>query len=127
MHKHFLDPNNVDNMDTMAEDKPTVCNGEQRRWDLERYNNVHKSEHLIMEGLVKHGYTGIDPRTKVCFLLDGIKTDKYDLVKTWIMSDAGLRNNIDACVSLYLDFIKQTVKSKTTPTVGISEVKPSAG
>jgi hypothetical protein len=36
LYKHFLGPNNVDNMATIAEDrlKTTVYNGEQRRWDL---------------------------------------------------------------------------------------------
>jgi hypothetical protein len=37
--------------------------------------------------------------TRIRFLLDSIKTDKFDSVKTCIMSDAGLRNNFDACVS----------------------------
>ena len=41
------------------------------------------------------------------------------------MSDATLRNDFDACVMLYQDFIKQTAKSKTT--VGISELKTNAG
>ncbi|KAI2510528.1 Reverse transcriptase (RNA-dependent DNA polymerase) [Fragilaria crotonensis] len=89
LYQHFLGPNNVDNMATLAEDKlkNTVYNGEQRRWDFERYVNVHKQQHSIMEGLIEHGYTGIDPRSKVRFLLDGIKTDKFDAVKTRIMSD----------------------------------------
>jgi hypothetical protein len=44
------------------------------------------------------------------------------------MSDAALRCDFDACVTLYQDFIKQTSKSKTTPTVGISsEVRTNAG
>jgi hypothetical protein len=72
------------------------------------------------------GYTGIDPHSKVRHLLDGIKTDKFDSVKTRIMSDASLCNNFDSCVTLYQDFIKQTFKSKLTPTVGISALKPSA-
>ena len=129
LYQHFLGPNNVDNMATMAEDKlkSTVYNGEQRRWDFEKYINVHKSQHSIMEGLVEHGYTGIDPRSKVRYLLDGIKTDKLDSVKTRIMSDATLRNDFDACVTLYQDFIKQTTKSKPAATVGISELKTSAG
>jgi hypothetical protein len=128
LYQHFLGPNNVDNMATMAEDKlkSTVYNGEQRRWDFEKYINMHKSQHSIMEGLVEHGYTGIDPRSKVRYLLDGIKTDKFDSVKTRIMSDATLRNDFDSCVTLYQDFIKQTVKAKSTPTVGISELKTSA-
>jgi hypothetical protein len=129
LYQHFLGPNNVDNMATMAEDKlkSTVYNGEQRRWDFEKYINVHKSQHSIMEGLVEHGYTGIDPRSKVRYLLDGIKTDKLDSVKTRIMSDATLRNDFDACVTLYQDFIKQTTKSKPAATVNISELKTSAG
>lgn len=129
LYKHFLGPNNVDNMATMAEDKlkTTVYNGEQRRWDFEKYVNVHKSQHSIMEGLVEHGYTGIDPQSKVRYLLDGIKTDKFDSVKTRIMSDVMLRNDFDACVTLYQDFIKQTTKSKSNPTVGIAELKTSGG
>jgi hypothetical protein len=125
LYQHFLGPNNVDNMATMAEDKlkSTVYNGEQRRWDFEKYINVHKSQHSIMEGLVEHGYTGIDPRSKVRYLLDGIKTDKFDSVKTRIMSDATLRNDFDACVTLYQDFIRQSVKIKSNPTVGISGFK----
>jgi hypothetical protein len=67
LYTHFLGPNNVDNMATQAENKltSTVYNGEQRRWDFEKYVNVHKQQHSIMEGLVEHGYTGIDPRSKV--------------------------------------------------------------
>jgi hypothetical protein len=42
------------------------------------------------------------------------------------MSDATLRNDFDSCVTLYQDFIKQTFKSKSAPTVGISELKTSA-
>jgi hypothetical protein len=61
-----------------------------------------------MEGLVKHEYTGIDPRSKVRYLLDGIKTDKLDSVEARIMSDATLQNDFDACVTLYKDFIKHT-------------------
>ncbi|KAI2510102.1 hypothetical protein MHU86_4269 [Fragilaria crotonensis] len=130
LYTHFLGPNNVDNMATLAEDKlkTTVYNGEQRRWDFEKYVNVHKQQHSIMEGLVEHGYTGIDPRSKVRYLLDGIRTDKFDSVKTRIMSDATLRNDFDACVTLYQDFIKQTgSKTKGNPNVNISEVKVHTG
>jgi hypothetical protein len=123
---HFLGPNNVDNMATLAENKlqSTVYNGEQRRWDFERYVNVHKQQHSVLEGLVEHGYAGIDPRSKVRYLLEGIKTDKFDAVKTRIYSDSTLRNDFDACVTLYQDYIRQTVKSKTAAnTVNISEVR----
>ena len=126
LYEHFLGPNNVDNMATSAENKlqSTVYNGEQRRWDFERYVNVHKQQHAILEGLVDHGYAGIDKRSKVRYLLEGIKTDKFDAVKTRIMSDPILRTDFDACVTLYQDYIKQTSKTKTAAnTINISELK----
>jgi hypothetical protein len=131
LYAHYLGPNNVDNMASQAESKlnSTVYNGEQRRWNFERYVNVHKQQHSIMEGLVEHGYVGIDPRSKVRFLIEGIKTDKLDSVKTRIYSDATLRSDFDACVTLYQDFIKQmSSKSKGNPRdVNVSEVKVSGG
>ncbi|KAI2497693.1 hypothetical protein MHU86_16822 [Fragilaria crotonensis] len=86
-------------------------------------------DHSILEGLVEYGYSGIDARSKVRYLMDGIRTDKYDSVKTRIMSDAALRNDFDACVTLYQDFIKQTAsKAKGSPSnVNISEVKVHSG
>jgi hypothetical protein len=125
LYQHFLGPNNVDNMATLAEDKlkNTVYNGEQRRWDFKMYVNVHKQQHSIMEGLVEHGFTGIDPRSKVRYLLDGIKTDKFDAVKTRIMSDEQLRSNFDGCKTLYQDYIRQMTKTKSNNTVNNSEVK----
>jgi hypothetical protein len=76
-----------------------------------------------MEGLVEHGYTGIDPRSKVWYLLDGIKTDKFDAVKTQIMSDERSQVDFDACVTLYKDYIRQMTKAKSNTTVNISELK----
>lgn len=62
-------------------------------------------------------------------LLDGIRTDKLDAVKTRIMADTELRSDFDSCVTLYQDFIKQTAaKSKGNPReVNVSEVKVSGG
>ena len=64
-------------------------------------------QHLILTNLVEHGYSRINERSKVRHLLDGIKTDKLDSVKTRIFSDEVLRNDFDASVSLFKDFIKQ--------------------
>ena len=39
--------------------------------------------------------------------MDGIKTKLLDPVKTQIMASASLRNDFDACVNLYKEFIEQ--------------------
>jgi hypothetical protein len=100
-------------MASMAKDKlkPTICNGEQQCWDFEKYINVQKSQHLIMEGLVQLGFTGIDPRSKVSYILDGIMTE------TILMCSS-------LCIKILL--AKQASKYKTPSKADISEVRTSA-
>ena len=107
---HYLDENNVDNMSSRAEAKlkDTSYSGEKRRRNFENYVKTHVDQHAILTGLVKHGYSGIDDRSKVRHLMDGIKTKVLDSVKTQIMGSAALRNDFDACVNLYKDFIDQS-------------------
>ena len=59
---HYLGPNNVDNMTALVEQKlnSTTYKGEGRRWDFERYVTIHQEQHTFLEGLVSHGYAGID-------------------------------------------------------------------
>ena len=106
---HYLGVNNIYNMSSAAEAKLawTTYNGEGRRWNFERFVRLHVDQHHILEGLVEHGYAGIDERSKVRHLLDGIKTKELDVVRTRILSDAALRNDFDQCVNLYQDFINQ--------------------
>ena len=74
-------------------------------------------QHTILENLTQHGYAGIDPPTKVRHLVDGIKTDKLDSVKTAIMASAALRIDFDSCVNLFKDFIKQTGASNVKEVI----------
>ena len=107
---HYLGMNNVDNMSSIALRKllSTSYTGEHRRWNFEKYCKVHIDQHSILEGLVEHGYAGIDARSKVHYLCEGIKTNKLEVVKTRILSDATLRSDFEACVNLFQDFIKQS-------------------
>jgi len=122
LYNHYLGPNNVDNMASMAEKRLAAATykGETRRWDFERYVNVQKQQHTILEGLTAHGYAGIDERSKVRHLLNGIQTEKLDSVKTQILSKTELRNDFDACVTLYTDFIKEITPAGDTPTRQLS-------
>ena len=109
---HYLGANSVDNMSSKAEKllQTTTYSGDRRRWNFERFVRIHVDQHQILRNLTDHGYAGIDERSKVRHLLNGIKTKDLDPVKTRIMSDAGLRQDFDACVNLFQDFL---VQSKT--------------
>ena len=110
LKNHFLGPNNADNLANSAERKltTTTYHGEKRKWNFEKYCRLHIEQHTILEGLVQHGYAGIDARSKVRYLIDGIKTKDLDPVKTQILANPTIRNDFDACVSLYKDYIEQT-------------------
>ena len=121
LHNHYLGANNVNNMATAAETKlkSVTYSGEKKRWNFEKYVRTHVDQHSILEGLTGHGHAGIDDGSKVRHLIAGIKTSTLDSVKTRILSDANLRTDFDACVTLYKDFIKQSTALQN-PTVGIS-------
>ena len=68
---------------------------------------MHKEEHTILNGLTEYGYAGIDERTKVRKLLEGIKVEKLDVVKSQRLSSPHLRTDFDACVDLFNQFIAQ--------------------
>ena len=119
LKNHYLGASNVDNMSTQALRKllGTSYTGERRRWNFEKYCKVHVDQHSILEGLVEHGYVGIDDRSKVRYLLDGIKTTKLDTVKTRILSDATLRSDFEGCVNLFQDFIQQSPSEDRESTI----------
>lgn len=125
---HYLGHNNVDNMASSAETKlkTTTYTGEQRRWNFEKYVRTHVDQHAILEGLTRHGYAGIDPRSKVRFLLEGIKTHEFDHVKSTIMASATLRQDFDLCVNLFQDFIKQSAPNRTA-NISAIQVRPNNG
>jgi hypothetical protein len=78
----YLGLNNVNNQALAAEHvlNMTTYTGEAWHWKFEKYATLHKKQHGILEGLVEHGYKGINEGTKVSLLMDGIKIDKLDAV-----------------------------------------------
>ena len=124
LFNHYLGPNNVDNLASATEKhlEMTTYQGEKKRWNFERYVRVHVEQHSVLEGLVEHGYAGIDARSKVRHLLNGIKMEQLDAVKMQVMSSATLRNDFTACVTLFQDFIRQVKSRSDQPTLNISMV-----
>jgi len=116
---HYLGENNVNNMATALEAdlEGLSYTGETRRWNFEKYVNKHVEIYNTAEDLKSHGYAGMDDASRVRRLVNGIKTDKLDSVKTRIMSDAAISKNFDRSVTLFKDFIAQK-KSLFAPPSG---------
>ena len=82
--------------------------GETRKWIFNKYVKVHMDQHQILTDLEDHGYKGIDERSNMWKLLNGIKTDALDVVKTQIITSEHLYASFNVCIYLYQDFIKQS-------------------
>ena len=110
LKNHCLGAHNVDNMAMQAERQlqTSAYAGENRRWNFEKYVQTHVEQHQTLTDLTRHGYVGIDERSKVRYLMNGIKTTNLEAAKAQIMSSPTLRVDFDASVNLFQDFIKQS-------------------
>ena len=69
---------------------------------------VHKEQHHVLTSLEQHGYKGIDDRSKVRFLVGGMRTTRLGTVKGTILASDEYGADFDKCVTLGKDFIKQS-------------------
>ena len=116
----------VNNMSTLAEAKlaSTTYDGEKHPCNFEKYVKIHIDQHVILAGLVEHGYSSIDERSKVCHLMNGIKTRDLDPLKTQILSNAMLHNDFDVCINLFKDYITQNSSLPRSPGYRLPKLVP---
>ncbi len=115
LFNHYLSLNNVNNQSAASEKALTMIsyNGEGRHWNFDKYVTAQKKHHQVLEGLVHYGYSGIDPTTKVRYLMDSIKTKELDVLTGQILGNPMLRSDFDGLVMLYKDFINQSKSSSS--------------
>ena len=123
LKNHYLGPNNMNHQANEAKTKlkDSSYHGERCHWNFEKYVCMHQDQHTILQGLVEHGYAGIDKCSKVHHLLDGIKTNEFDTAKGKIWASPRLQAHFDECVTLFQDFINNK-KTATSHTVTIALV-----
>lgn len=126
IRNHFLGTNTINNRITEAESKlsSSSYNGERRRWNFEAYVRLHTEQHAILAEFEERGsYKGLDERSKVRLLLNGIKTGELDAVKTTVWNDQALQADFNRCVGLFKSYITQRAMSSTS--INVSQVSTS--
>ena len=66
----------------------STFDGEKNAYNWEKYDDRHVKYHIILGNLVEYGYQGIDPGSKVQYLLNGIRCDKLSTAVTTIRAHA---------------------------------------
>jgi hypothetical protein len=84
LFEHYIGANNVGNSATAAEERlqSTRYSGDNHNFDFEKYVQIHTEQHPVLNGLMKHGYWGVDEISKVRLIFSGITTSNYDIVKS---------------------------------------------
>ena len=85
---------------------------ERKNNTFERYITIKKEQHTILENLEENGYIGINERSKVWYLIAGIKYGALNSVNTTALASSPLCQDFDACMTLYRDYIKQAQDMK---------------
>ena len=78
----YLGPQHTQNQAAIYEAKiqNATYEGESSRFNFDSFYNIHKEGKNILEGLMEHGYAGMDEGTHLRHFLNGIKNDKLKTV-----------------------------------------------
>ena len=121
---HYLGQHYQETQQTIHENKLRTLqyNGEGRKMNFTKYSTAMFDSINALNSMKEDGYQGVDERSAVRYLLDGIKDSSLDATKNSILASDTLRTNYDACVSLFLDFISQKSASEKKQPLNISDV-----
>ena len=75
-------------------------------WNWDDYVAVYMTDHNIIKGLIIHGYAGIDNRTKVLYLCNGIKSSALTPVQAMILANSKLRYDFTWWVTLFAEYMR---------------------
>ena len=122
-YAHYLGPNKVNHL--FASLTHTLQNvdyhGEKKKCTFKKYQATHLDQHNISVGLEGKGYSVIDDHAKVRYLIDGIKNNKIEVIKTQVIASPALRKYCTGVCSLFSEYIKQC-EGMNHPVCNISEV-----
>jgi hypothetical protein len=97
--------------------------GEKRRHNFHKYATEQLDSIQSLNNLRDvHGYAGVDERSAVRYLTEGIKDSSLDSCKNAILADDRLRSDFTACVGLFKDFINQRKTSEKQQPVNVAEL-----
>ena len=126
---HYLGQAKADNILSNAEHTldTTFYHAERKNFNFEKYVTIHRKCHTDLNGLREFGYPGLDPRSKVCHLIAGIKTTTLDATKNTNWASEDLRRDFDRCVDQFHTAISQQGTGNESNSRNVSDVSQHGG
>ena len=123
LYEHYLGAHNVENQANYHENRlrTNQYHGEKRRHNFHKYATETLDSIQSLNNLKPFGYSGVDARSAVRYLIDGVKDTSLDSTKNAILASDTLRSDFTACVNLFKDFIAQR-KTTDKQSLNVSDV-----
>jgi len=119
----YLGPQHTQNQAALFEQKlqNSTYDGESNNFSFDKYCEIHQQAHTRLDGLVQHGYTGIDEGTKIRHFLKGIKSEKLKTVIELVRSNPAY-THFDVVARRFKDTIIQLRPTKPHSSRRVSAV-----
>ena len=122
INSRWLSPNNVNATASETEMvlQISTYDSEKKAWNWKKYVAWHVEYHIILGNLMEYGQQGLDPRSKVWYLLNGIRCDKLStgIASVRVHPDK-YEKNFDGVIAFLSPYIN---KRALTPSVKVASV-----
>ena len=124
LYEHYLGSHNVEIQANYHEARLRTNKyyGEKRRHNFHKYATDQLDSIQHLNNLVPYGYAGVDQRSAVRYLTEGIEDSSLDSTKNTILATETLRTDFTACVALFKDFIASRKLSSKQQNFNVSDV-----
>ena len=117
-----MGPNHVNAMASEAQLvlQMSRCNGKKKAWNQEMHVAQHFKYHIILKNLLEYGYQGLDPGSKVQYLLHSIRCD---ILPTLVAAVRALPDKYERVFdAVFACFMQYICKRAPTPSVKVASV-----
>ena len=101
-------------------------NREKKDWNWEKYVAQHVKYHVILKNLMEYGYQGLDPGSKVWYLLNGIRCDKLSTAATAVrVHQDKYKKDFDAVVIFLTQHIDKGGPTRSVKIASVTQTRPA--
>ena len=99
---------------------------ETKACNSEKYVAWHVEYHIILGNLMEYGYQGLDPGSKVWYLLNGIRCDKLSMVVAAVRATPDkYEKDFDAVVAFLSQYINKRAQTSSVKVASVRQSKPA--
>ena len=104
----------------------SMYDGKNRAWNWETYVAYHVKYHIILMNLMEYGYQGLNPGSKIQYLLNDIRCDKLSTAFAAVRAypDKYMKD-FDTVVAFLTQYIKKKAPTLSVMVASVMQTRPA--